>query len=204
MLEHCADLGLEELASVVRTQCLPEQSRRWTSTIAHGSFPSRQCEWPKRCDTLEAVLIYRKEFSSPNSSIRAETRAIPRHAEVGSFQTIFGGAPRDVGLMVEDSHQGHTSFPCVLLSPLGGGIIGVKITSDYLGAESIEFAEIVYGSLERLSSLGRVEIADMLAQPHLLAEPDCDGVLEMASDGKHRTQVERNYHWQRSIPASAA
>ena len=64
----------------------------------------------------------------------------------------------------------------------------MQVAGHQLGLEAVKAAEVVDGVLERAPRLGRVQIADVLAEEHLAAHGDRDRVLQVPAHRQDRRQ----------------
>src|SRR5579862_551016 len=80
----------------------------------------------------------------------------------------------------------------------------MQIANNGLGLEAVEPAQVFDRSLERVAGFEGFQIADMLAEEHILADANGDGVLEMSADSKHWSKISGNADPHRRITARPA
>ena len=97
------------------------------------------------------------------------------HSQIPAFDVVFGRAGAYMRLVMLYRDHPQTAFP----RPARRGVVGMKIAGHDFGLEPVEPAQVANGRLKCRSRLDRVEIPDVLAHNHLIADRDRHRVFEM-------------------------
>ena len=129
-----------------------------------------------------ALLAQDEKLAAPDGPVEPVARPVPRDPQRRELDVVLGHAAPDVGHVVLDLDEGLPERSGVL----GGGVVGVGVAHDHGGLPLVELGEVANRPEERPAGLGRVQIADVLAQEHLAADRQGHGVLEVPADGQPR------------------
>src|SRR5215831_10165997 len=97
-----------------------------SARLFDGGLSARKSERPEMCDALEGMFIYKQEFATPDSSIRAIASAIPSHSEQRRLEIVFGHTGQHMCIMVLYLFDGDG----LLLGKARRGIVRMQITHD--------------------------------------------------------------------------